>query len=380
MPRPRILTYDELLESLNNAQRNPNDTAWNIYRYLNANYKEAGSEISRTLLATFMKLPIERPSLLYSCMLSVACKMSVEFPDFRFDAFLRLWGYPQNFRTEDKQPQVGKDGRKYLALTEKVERQLQSYFLHHPEALPQGGAGRGLLSMIATKVFETEHNGRKLKSVKLVGPKGEELLSDSHLFPCKPWEITGRLFDILTRVSKEGNSRAHEIVVSQKNIADVFPTCVGYVEHIDLDHNHIHVYDQFSRHLVADVKSCQLKPQQGQFVKIVPVIPLHDRFKSAIILSILDGEEGAEAFGYRNAKITYIDPNGQYAAWELLPGEQPIVEEGTQGPSCDKGYINSSLLTSHSSLTVGSTIKIITFLKRGKDAQKRPAVVQIVKL
>ena len=375
MPQPRILTYDELLVSLDSAKEHPMDTAWDLYRYLNANYKESGSEVSRTLLATLMKLPVEKPSLLHSCILSLACKMSAEFFDFRFDNFLRMWGYPHNFRQEDRLPQVGKDGRKYLALTEKVERQLQSYFLHHSEARPEVES-TSLLTMVATKVFVTELNGRKLRSVKLVGPKGEELFADSHLFPCKPWEITGRLFDVLTRVSKEGNTRAQEIVVSQKDIEEVFTTCTGYIEHVDMEHNHIHVYDQYSRHLVADAKSCQLRPQQGQFVKIVPVVPAHDRFKSAIILSIYNNKEGAQAFGYRKATITYVDPNGQYVAWKLLPDEQPIVEAGTQGPSCDTGYIHPSSLTSQSSpLAVGQNISIITFLKRGKDAQKRPVVV-----
>ena len=70
-----IPTWEELLESMEQASSHPSDTQWNIYRYLSANMENVDSQIARTLLASYMKIPSERPSLIHSMMLSVALKM-----------------------------------------------------------------------------------------------------------------------------------------------------------------------------------------------------------------------------------------------------------------------------------------------------------------
>ena len=126
-------SFDELLAALETAASHPMDTAWYIFHYLQKNYKEMGSQQVRTLLAAYMKIPVEKPSLIHSCMLSMAVKISDAYPDFRFPQFLDLWGYDKNLRDEDRQRQTGKDGRTYLSLKEKVDRRLQSYLLHHQD-------------------------------------------------------------------------------------------------------------------------------------------------------------------------------------------------------------------------------------------------------
>ena len=129
----QVLSWDELLESINNGASHPDETQWAIYRYLKENYKNEGSVMSRTLLAAYMKLHVNEPSLINSLMLGIAAKVSEEYPDFRFPQFLKAWGYKGNLRNQDKERQTSKDGRTYLALVERVERALQSYLLHHPE-------------------------------------------------------------------------------------------------------------------------------------------------------------------------------------------------------------------------------------------------------
>lgn len=121
---PAVPTYDQLLQSLNDASKHPAESCWDIYRYLSANYKEMGLEQARMLLVTYIRIPHQAPSLVHSCILSVAVKMSAVYPQFKFEGFLQSWGYPQALRPEDKQPQKGKDGRMYQALSEKVEKEL----------------------------------------------------------------------------------------------------------------------------------------------------------------------------------------------------------------------------------------------------------------
>ena len=54
-----IDSWDDLLASMETAVSHPTDTAWNIFRYMQKNYKEMGSQQARTLLAGYMKLPVQ---------------------------------------------------------------------------------------------------------------------------------------------------------------------------------------------------------------------------------------------------------------------------------------------------------------------------------
>lgn len=87
-------TFEELQRSLEEAKAHPRETGWDIYRYLKANIEQMESKEARTLLACYMKMDLEKPSLLHSLMLNVALRMAKRFPDFQFDRFFDLWSYP----------------------------------------------------------------------------------------------------------------------------------------------------------------------------------------------------------------------------------------------------------------------------------------------
>lgn len=362
------ITWDQLLASLNDATSNPEDTAWNIYRYMQANIGEGlSSEEARTLLACYVKLPVRKPSLLHSLMLSIATRMSELYADFRYINFLNVW-QSSNLRTEDQQPQQGKDGKVYASLIEKVTKAYIRYRMTHAEETLEDSfrrmvnveaarlGFRPMQQMIAVKAFETEHNGRKVRSVKLVGSDGAELIADSHSFACKPWEICGRMYDVMPRVSKTGTLRAEYICESQRSMAEAFPPTVGFVEHYDAQHDHIHVFDNQSRHFVAE--GSKVKPAVGSYVLFSPVIPAVDKFKSAIILRVLDKYEARERFGAASARVAFVDTEKGYLKY--------VTEDKREGfcqlARCPQGTKQ------------GDSLRLIIFLKRGKDGEKRPYV------
>lgn len=371
----KIPTWNELLESINNAVDHPGDTAWQIYYYMNANLKSMTSQEARTMLAAYMKMPLKRPSLIHSCMLRISVKMMEKFEDFRFLQFLKLWEYPLMLREEDKASTM-KDGKKFLSLKQKVENAMQSYLLHHAEERPEDEISC-IKHMVAVKMFNTQKDNRTIKSVKLVGAEGDELLADAHLFACKYSDIEGRLFDVLVRFSKEGVPRAHEIVPCNKSVEDVFPAITGYVEYIDASHNHCHIYDGYSRHFVSGNYSSNV--EVGSFVKFSPVIPKQDKFKSAVIISSLSKSEGLRSFGMRRAKITYVDNQKGYAAWQLVDSDKstPIKEVGTESPCYAEGYMSLSVMKTAGLVlpAVDDIVNIVVFLKRGKEGKKLPYVV-----
>lgn len=136
MTEKKIPSWNELIALLNSADEHPSDTAWSIYRYLNANYKEMTSVEARTLLASYFKIPLPKPSLLHSCILGVALKMSEVFADFNLLKFLVHWGYDVHLRPEDRMQQAGKDGKTYISLEDKTERSVRKYLTEHPAECP----------------------------------------------------------------------------------------------------------------------------------------------------------------------------------------------------------------------------------------------------
>ena len=368
------VTWDELLDSIATGAAHPDDTNWKIYRYLQNNYKTIGSVTARTLLAAYMKLHVKRMSLVDSCMLGMAVKISETYGDFKLSKFLEAWGYDSCLRAQDLQRQTGKDGRQYLSLKERVERALQSYRLHHPEEC--NGECEGIVSMYAAKVFEKEINGRKLRYVKLVATNGSELIADSHQFPCRPWEISGRLFDVLTRVSKQGNERVSEIVASAKRVDEAFSAEVGFVEFIDESHGHIHVYDSQSRHFVADKSAhTALKISVGNYVRFCPIIANGDHFKSAAIVSVMDKYEGRKAFGIYEAKVEYANVKDRYIRYSL----ESAIRYTPEGNIIKAGFASTANLPEdvRNGMVQGSHVRLILFLKRGKDGMKHNYVADI---
>ena len=368
------VTWDELLDSIATGAAHPDDTNWKIYRYLQNNYKTMGSVMARTLLAAYMKLHVKRMSLIDSCMLGMAVKVSETYVDFRLPKFLEAWGYDSCLRAQDLQRQTGKDGRQYLSLKERVERALQSYRLHHPEE--RKGECEGIMSMYAAKVFEKETNGRKRRYVKLVATNGSELIADSHQIPCRPWEISGRMFDVLTRVSRQGNERASEIVVSAKRVDEVFSAEVGFVEFIDESHGHIHVYDSQSRHFVAEKSAhTALKISVGNYVRFCPIIVNGDHFKSAAIVSVMDKYEGRKAFGIYEAKVEYANVKDRYIRYSL----ESAIRYTPEGNIIKAGFASTADLPEdvRNGMVQGSHVRLILFLKRGKDGMKHNYVAEV---
>ena len=368
------VTWDELLDSIATGATHPDDTNWKIFRYLQHNYKTMGSVTVRTLLAAYMKLHVKRMSLVDSCMLGMAVKISETYGDFKLSKFLEAWGYDSCLRAQDLQRQTGKDGRQYLSLKERVERALQSYRLHHPEEC--NGECEGIVSMYAAKVFEKEINGRKLRYVKLVATNGSELIADSHQFPCRPWEISGRIFNVLTRVSKQGNERVSEIVASAKRVDEAFSAEVGFVEFIDESHGHIHVYDSQSRHFVADKSAhTALKISVGNYVRFCPIIANGDHFKSAAIVSVMDKYEGRKAFGIYEAKVEYANVKDRYIRYSL----ESAIRYTPEGNIIKAGFASTANLPEdvRNGMVQGSHVRLILFLKRGKDGMKHNYVADI---
>lgn len=368
------VTWDELLDSIATGAAHPDDTNWKIYRYLQNNYKTIGSVTARTLLAAYMKLHVKRMSLVDSCMLGMAVKISETYGDFKLSKFLEAWGYDSCLRAQDLQRQTGKDGRQYLSLKERVERALQSYRLHHPEEC--NGECEGIVSMYAAKVFEKEINGRKLRYVKLVATNGSELIADSHQFPCRPWEISGRIFNVLTRVSKQGNEHVSEIVASAKRVDEAFSAEVGFVEFIDESHGHIHVYDSQSRHFVADKSAhTALKISVGNYVRFCPIIANGDHFKSAAIVSVMDKYEGRKAFGIYEAKVEYANVKDRYIRYSL----ESAIRYTPEGNIIKAGFASTANLPEdvRNGMVQGSHVRLILFLKRGKDGMKHNYVADI---
>lgn len=385
--KEKNVTWDELLESISEGAAHAEETNWMIFRYLQHNYKTMGSVMARTLLAAYMRLHVKRMSLINSCMLGMAVKISEAYSDFALPKFLEAWGYDGCLRSQDLQRETGKDGRQFLSLKERVDRALQSYLLHHPDE--RKGDVEGVVGMYAVKVFEKEKNGKKRRYVKLVAANGMEFIADSHQFPCRPWEICGRMFDVLTRVSANGNERAADVVVSRKRVDEVFSVEVGYVDFVDETHGHIHVYDSQSRHFVAekgniniDGAACQangqnrgLKRLQGCFVRFCPVIVNGDHFKSAAIIGVMDKYEGRKAFGIYEAKVDYANANDKYLRYSIESAIRYTPEDDiVKGGFASTGMLSDDV---RNSIVAGSHVRLILFLKRGKDGVKHNYVAEV---
>ncbi len=360
------------MASLDSAAQHPMDTAWDIYYYLRDNYKQAGSQQVRTLLALYMKLPVVKPSVIHSRMLSMAVRISEEYDDFRLPQFLQMWGYDDKLMADDRRRQPGKGGRLYLSLKERVDRRLKSYALHHHAADEQTMAG--IRTMYAVKVSENSQNGRRRYFAKLVAADGAELVADSHLFPCKPWEIQGKLYDVSVRVSQNGKERVDEVVLSQKRVGEVFPVTVGYVAHVDESHGHYHIYDQQSRHFVAEKPGIVIKT--GDFVEFAPIIPAVDKFKSAAVQKVMSHDDGLAAFGTYSAVVTYVNPTDGYLRYRIT---SPITDtpEGKIAPEGFASLANAGGDALPSVMSVGDNIRMLLFLKRGKDGMKHNHVAEL---
>lgn len=98
---------------------------WDLYRWtkdvLSAGPKgpdAASIGQARRNLIIYMKLVVERPSVLHSCMLQMASQLAMQ-DQLKLPAFLKLWDL-ENLRSEDYERFTTDDGKTLPALAEKV--------------------------------------------------------------------------------------------------------------------------------------------------------------------------------------------------------------------------------------------------------------------
>lgn len=100
-----------------------NSLGWILYRYIRASIDSLTGKELRTLLSYYIKLEVERPSILHSQMLAVAISIAKKHDDFNFAVFFKLWN-PCYLRGEDIQKGKGSDGKEYSSLLSRACRQI----------------------------------------------------------------------------------------------------------------------------------------------------------------------------------------------------------------------------------------------------------------
>lgn len=369
---PLPVTWEILIDSVSNAASHPNETVWIIYRYLIQHYKTIGSQEARMLLVVYLRLKmrIDPHSCIHLYMLDLAVSISEEYTDFQLVRFLRMWGYGRNLCEEAMCRTVGLYGQ---SLKRRVDYAVQSYLLRHPENGIHGRSG-AVVSMYAVKMFERKQH----LLVKLVAANGLELIAGSQLFPCKPAEICGKMYEVLTRVSEHGKLQASEIVEARRRMADAFPTQTGYVDRIDDIRGYIHVYDAKSGHFVANKEyvSADIIVRQGCFVLFCPIIVNGDHFKSAAILGVLDRTEGRKAFGTYVALVLAVNCKDGFLRYVI----ETAIKPTTEGTVTKEGTVSLLVLSEEDreKIAKGQRVRLLLFLKRCKDGVKRNHVVEMV--
>lgn len=392
---------------MENGQNYRNDDprkarGWEIVRELNNRVPDMGALAARKLLAEYMKLGVAGAGKLHSAILSAAVRMAMVFPEFHFVPFLDIWGM-ENLRPEDGEAWVDESGKRFPSLVEKVAKAYAYSMLFHGDEHLASELEETLLSLLkkkgyrmwlqngmltlttqvlATRVFTAEVKRRRMTFVQLLLPDGTEMVTEVHTLTVfqrmRYEEIEGRLFEAVVRSADSGKLRIEAAILSAGTGRCAFGTAVGYIDRIDMGHHHIHIFDNFSRHLVA--KFASTCPGPGQYVEFIPIIPKEGNFKTAVILRVLDN--GAEAFGRRNVVVTYTNDGQGYVAWELLPETDghvsPITEKGADTEPATKGYISRQLADRLAKPLPrkGDRLSVVVFLKRGKDGRKRPCVVE----
>ena len=121
--REAIEIYRELVNGSSHDEALCTSLGWELYyqtKVLTAAEPPKVGEVRR-LLFEYLRLDVEKPSLLHTCMLSVAAKLASD--NLKMLPFSRLWDL-KNLREEDYAPYVPKDGKPLPSLAEKVVRQL----------------------------------------------------------------------------------------------------------------------------------------------------------------------------------------------------------------------------------------------------------------
>lgn len=450
------------------------DYAWTLVKALLRHAPEMGSKTSRQILAECLKLPLPRPSKLYSALLTAAIKVADNYPEFRFATFLRMWNL-EHLLPEDQVRPPARDGKRYQSLAERAAKRLAHSLLLYPEDLtpsaphptehPSGASNFGaflsthnysLMPMIVTRFIERAgKDGRKYRFVTLTSPDGFQVETIAHNLKVSPlhplpegkrhYINVRQSYNVLLRYKETAREpyphatakpewTVVQAVLSTQPATTRFAATLGYIEAVDQAHHHLHVYDALSRHFVAPIQRFS-RERAGDFVRFIPIVPQASAFKTAIILGTVaesdvlsqqpktpndaatvpsasaqtfpspskEGEKRPQAPSLiRTIKISSVNAERGYAAWELLDKSQPITErlsplqvsKGENSPSFTGGYISLSPQRSlgasapsnavptvqPSELRVGQVLRALIFLKRGKDRQKRPYVAKIYPL
>lgn len=411
------------------------DYVWTIVKAMLQHGDEIDSVTSRQLLADGLRLTPERPSKLYSALLSAAIYVADAYPEFRFAIFLRMWDIA-NLRPEDKVDVRSRDGKTYHSLAGRAAKRYAHALMLHPEDLPAQTDDASpaqdfdsflfshnyiLRAVIVTRINEVQgKDGRKYRFVTLTSSKGLQVETVSQNLkpsPVQPlpegrrhYVNIGQCYNVLLHRKDIPADRAVEYdpktewsvveaFLAKQDPTSLFPTAIGYIESIDQTHGHMHIYDAHSRHFVAPVQRFS-RERAGDFVRFVPIIPKASKFKTAIILALVAPSSLEVASILRGIRITAINKDKGYAAWELIDKTLPITEllsplqlsKGETSPVFTSGYLNlpdvnessasavpPSVSTGglYSGLSVGQTLRALIYLKRGKDHQKRPRIARL---
>ena len=157
---------------------------------------------------------------------------------------------------------------------------------------------------------------------------------------------------------------------------EAFSVEVGYVDFVDENHGHIHVYDSQSRHFVA-LKSVHsaLSITAGSFVRFCPIIANGDHFKWAAIVGLMDKYEGRKAFGVYEAKVEYANLKEKYIRYSL----ESAIKYTPEGNIIKGGFASTAALPDdvRNGIVIDSHVRLILFLKRGKDGIKHNYVAEV---
>lgn len=361
------LTWDTLMQSINNLIKHIEETQWLIYIYIKDHFMNESPEIMHLLMFTYLKIRTQEPSLLNSLMLGQAVRMSHRHEEFPLDTFVREWGYPAMLRKED----ICDTFNGSCTMPSLKVRTEEAIFLHSMRRSSTCPDGSKATTMIAVKIHSKPNQTLLWAGVTLMDSYGNSVMAPATLFPVAIGDIQHGIFEVKT--SHNAQSRVTDITKSEKQLEDLVPPIVGYVESFDTRHGHYHIYDSLSRHFVADHPHISLN--KSDYVMFCPMIPVSRKFKSAIPTRVIEPEEGRRAFGCLDAYVSYIDKDRGFLHY-IITSEIASTPEGVIS---NEGFAPLSCLSDSNRVPeVNDTIRIVVILKRKANGKKGNHVVEII--
>lgn len=143
---------------------------WILYRYAKHELERKATYNVRLALSLYLKLKIEKPSLLHSFILRIAVDLETEFKnDFKFTAFLEMWGF-DNFSKEDWERFETEDDRLVPCLAEKaIGRYCKELIDDHINTVPNG-----FVQLIESARKRFQNDGKiELNYARVLAARGE---------------------------------------------------------------------------------------------------------------------------------------------------------------------------------------------------------------